>query len=385
MSSCITCGDHIPPEDDSEEHVFPNAIGGRRSVSGVLHRACNNEAGASWDADLAKQMNPLCLLLGIVRDRGISPPLRVQTTAGESFKLHSGGGLNLARPSVEIVESEKGTAIRLQARDKKEARKILNGFKQKRFANLDVEKILNTFDEERTYPKGAIALSFSFGGQIAGRSMVKTALTFAYMSGVDTRSCHQGLSYLRDETVSAPFGYFDARDLVRDRPTGMPFHAVAVTADPVKKTVQAYVEYFGAIRIVVSLSDSYDGPAVHQSYAIDPLTGLEFEIATEPFAFTTAELEAIYSYKQTSPEAQKANFTPIMYAAMKRHFNNDRDQAISEAVQFAFANCGAKEGDQLTEEQMRKLGGLIGHHLSPFFLRHMVRRQPPLPLTQPAD
>jgi hypothetical protein len=284
-----------------------------------------------------------------------------------------------------VIDTEKGPAIKLQARDKAEARRILEGKKRKQFPNLDVEKILKAFDVETSYPQGAIPLSFSFGGLVAGRAMVKTALAFAHMAGIDTRCCNLGLAYLRDKDVPAPFGYFDARDLVHERRTGVPFHAVAVTADPAKGTVQAYVEYFGAIRIVVGLADTYDGPAIHTGYAIDPLTGQEFDVEIEPLGFTSGELEAIYRYEQTSPESQKANFTPIFDTAMKRQFEKEKDRALSEAVRFAFANCGAKEGDMLTEQQVRKLGGLVAHHMTPFFLRHMVRRQPPLPIAPSSE
>jgi len=378
---CIKCNTPITPETNSEEHLFQNSIGGMLTVPGVLHRDCNNEAGNSWDAALAQQMNPLCLFLGIVRDRGDSPPLRVTTTAGENLKLHAGGGLSLANPSFAVVETDKGPAISLHARDKAEARRMLEGAKRKRFPNLDIDKILRTFDVETSYPQGAIMLSFSFGGREAGPAMVKTALTFAHVVGIDTRACDLGLSYLRDQTTPAPFGYFDDQDLVRNRQAGQPIHAVAVTADPVSGTLQAYVEYFGVVRIVVGLSNSYDGPAIHHSYGVDPLTGLEIGADVEPLAFTAAELEAIYRYERTSPEAQTRNFSPILDTAMKRQFEKEKNRAVADAVGFAFRNCGAKEGDILTPEQVRKLGGLVAHRLQPFLLRHMVRPHSRLPIS----
>jgi len=47
---------------------------------------------------------------------------------------------------------------------------------------------------------------------------------------------------------------------------------------------------------------------------------------------------------------------------MKRQFEKEKNRALADAVGFAFRNCGAREGDMLTHEQVRKLGGLVAHH-----------------------
>ena len=44
------CETSITAENDSDEHLIPNALGGRRKVSGFLHRDCNSRTGEASDA-----------------------------------------------------------------------------------------------------------------------------------------------------------------------------------------------------------------------------------------------------------------------------------------------------------------------------------------------
>ena len=55
MPSCALCEIAITAESDSDEHLIPNALGGRRKVSGFLCRDCNSRTGETWDAALAEQ------------------------------------------------------------------------------------------------------------------------------------------------------------------------------------------------------------------------------------------------------------------------------------------------------------------------------------------
>jgi hypothetical protein len=89
---------------DSDEHIISKAIGGRRKVRGLLHLACNNGAGRTWDAELAKQLQPLSLHFDVRRQRGSVPWLPVTTTAGEELMLGSKGQLaRRAKPDIKTT------------------------------------------------------------------------------------------------------------------------------------------------------------------------------------------------------------------------------------------------------------------------------------------
>ena len=108
MGLCALCETTITAENDSEEHLIPNALGGRRKVSGFLCRDCNSATGDSWDAELAKQLLPLCLLLDISRERGDPPGLRVATSAGERLTIGPNGTLARSAPVFTRTPSPSG-------------------------------------------------------------------------------------------------------------------------------------------------------------------------------------------------------------------------------------------------------------------------------------
>ncbi|MFC0569973.1 HNH endonuclease [Gluconobacter japonicus] len=50
MANCIICNHSLTSQNDSAEHIIPNAIGGFRKVWGFLCNRCNNTTGHDWDA-----------------------------------------------------------------------------------------------------------------------------------------------------------------------------------------------------------------------------------------------------------------------------------------------------------------------------------------------
>jgi hypothetical protein len=127
---CIVCQSPITPTIDSREHVFPNAVGGRLKVREFICRSCNSGAGETWDSALSEQMQPFCHLFAIVRDRRELPPLPIVTTAGEKLMMLPKGGFTLTKPELTRARIAEGTAIRIQARDMAEARRMLAGLKK---------------------------------------------------------------------------------------------------------------------------------------------------------------------------------------------------------------------------------------------------------------
>ena len=76
------CGSRVTEDTSTKEHVVPNAIGGRKRVTGFICNSCNNQTGAVWDAELARQLNPLGLLWEYAANganclRRYSPPVVV--------------------------------------------------------------------------------------------------------------------------------------------------------------------------------------------------------------------------------------------------------------------------------------------------------------------
>ena len=54
-------------------------------------------------------------------------------------------------------------------------------------------------------------------------------------------------------------------------------------------------------------------------------------------------------------------------------------RVVEEAVQYAFANCGASEGEQLSEQHVEAINELLWEKIEPYLL-HLLT-----PITIPSD
>src|SRR5690606_38575799 len=92
---CALCDTEITEKNDTKEHLIPNAIGGRRKVKGFICKDCNSASGDAWESELAKQLNPLSLFFGIIRERGEAPSQLFETTGGDKLKLNLYGSMEI--------------------------------------------------------------------------------------------------------------------------------------------------------------------------------------------------------------------------------------------------------------------------------------------------
>ncbi|KXV23554.1 hypothetical protein AD942_01655 [Gluconobacter japonicus] len=83
------------------------------------------------------------------------------------------------------------------------------------------------------------------------------------------------------------------------------FFAIAATIQPgTTGMLLGYVEYFGFLRAVVLLSETYIGPNIENCYAIDPTTGIQFNLSVR-LQFSQADMVDIFDYKHCDNEATK--------------------------------------------------------------------------------
>jgi hypothetical protein len=376
-AACVRCGDPITDANDSREHIIPNSIGGRLKTRGFICVDCNSLSGQAWDGALAEQLNPLCIFFGIVRERGESPAELIETTAGERLMHQSGGGFMLEKPVFQETTTEAGKQIKIIARTMDEAKKMLEGV-QRKYPSVDPNSFLKDASISHSYPEGLVRIDQQIGGEVAGRSIVKTVVAIAHHAGVPIEASDIALAYLRDLNAEACFGYYYEKDLLTGRPSGIPVHCAAVSGNPKTGLLLGYVEYFGVHRAVVCLSKSYDGPRLDYAHGIDPLIGKPVELSVA-LPFTDEDIQAIYDYKKIPAGSMERAFSEVISTGMRRQFEREKERVISGAVKYAFANCGAKEGEILTQEQVAKLPGLLVEHMMPFIMHNAKRTTNPFP------
>lgn len=343
---CPFCESDITRINDSNEHVIPNSIGGRKKVRGFLCKQCNNSLGRSWDATLAAQLNWFSLAVGIKRERNNNPDEVVRTVDGTELLLRANGTMTRKEPFFQIVESEGKANIRMFARTELEARKMLQGIKDK-YSDFDLEGELKNLKMTPFKVDSRLQHRLVFGGPEAGRSVVKTAIAQCIDAGIAPHRCEIGIHTLKTSTDDRGFGLFYIRDVVIDRPQTNLFHLVAIRGDSEKHTLLAYVEYFGVMRVMVKLSSKFEGASFTSEYAINPQTGKKLDLSVN-WDIPEDELSALFNgYGLVPKDFDHAcrNATEIAsHMRLKRERHHVHQKEISSVLsQLGIASDGIPE------------------------------------------
>ena len=182
---CALCQTLLTRDNNTREHIIPNALGGRKKIRHFICKRCNDKTGEKWDSEITTQLQPLCTMLNIVRQRGDNRSLSVETVSGRKLTLNPDGSLTIASPDIDVRTDNGKTHVAIQARSMDELEGMLIGMaKKKKFSELNVNEVMEQASLTQDYPHEPIHIPFSFGGQLAGRSIVKTCLALAYEAGL---------------------------------------------------------------------------------------------------------------------------------------------------------------------------------------------------------
>jgi hypothetical protein len=349
---CLQCDKPLDDESiASREHLILNALGGHKRIRGLLCVNCNNVAGARWDSELVKQLKPLALLFDVQRQDGEeTPPAKFETTDGREFWLNADGSMNrAAKPFSKVPKGDGGWQIRLTPRSMEDAKKILKGIAAK-YPEVDAERALASAEARFEYLDVPLIMTLDVGGELAGRAIVKSALCFAVANDVEPSACTPARAYLRDASAQAPFGYYYARDLVRNRPQQAPLHCVAVSNRDTGGDLLGYVEFFGFYRMVVRLASGYQGHDVHALYAVNPMTAGELALDVD-ISLSPSEVTACFAYERIPDGWHEAIMANLMPVAQRRAFELEKDRVIRRAFDYAMKECGVPEGGELPPVQ----------------------------------
>ena len=372
---CALRGCALTADNDTEEHIILNAIGGRKKVRGFICRSCNSDSGSEWDDELAEQLNPLSIHLGIKRQRGNVPPQTFPTASGQSVRVNADGTMTPAKPKITVTTEEDATGIQVSGRSRKELMQVLKGLQRKypKLRAVDLDELMLEIQDNLHYSSDPIGISLGVGGAGAGRSLVKSALALVFDAGIDPSQCALALDYLLKEDGEPCFGYYYVRgsDLVVKRPAKLPFHCVHVVGRSSDSTLLGYVEFYGLWRMVLCLSERYNGRDFSHTYAIDPVKGKELDIAVN-MDLSVSELREAYEYKRYDETVFEEVICGVMDTVMEIGFRRERDRVIERAIAAALAKSGVQDGDVMTEELASRLAEDIAVEMLPFVVHNLT-------------
>ena len=101
MPICYLCGEMLTSENESEEHIILNALGGRYKSKKLLCKNCNNKSGTYWDAILANQYHFFTSVLELDLERGKTLALKMKEENGVEYILKNGISPELSHASVK--------------------------------------------------------------------------------------------------------------------------------------------------------------------------------------------------------------------------------------------------------------------------------------------
>lgn len=368
--SCALCDTVITNENNAEEHVIPNAIGGKKKVKGFICKKCNNKSGEKWESELANQLNSLSVFFDIKRDRKKPPDQTITTVNGVKYHLHHDGVLKPVKPIYSKTQTGKGINVHIEARSEEQAQQLIKRVKSEH-PDLNVEVLNSQICMEPIYCPDKFEISFEFGGHDVGRSIVKSALSLVVEAGVSHTDCEHALPYIRNQSDKACFGYYYTHDIILDRPVGIPLHCVYVVGKPDKKQILGYVEFFGIYRIVLCLSSCYEGFSFKNSYSINPMSGekLDLDFCLQ---LTEHEIQAVYDYHAYSVEKQIEAVNLVMPTGQKKDFDNELARVYQRVIEHVNSNISLNEDEEPTVEQLREIKRLIREQIEPF-IQHQMR------------
>ncbi|WP_394651229.1 HNH endonuclease [uncultured Acinetobacter sp.] len=342
-------------EATSEEHIIPNAIGGRLKRV-CLCRNCNTKAGDQWDSGLAKQLNLLSILFSVARERGDSPNEMILNNELEKILFREDGTIIASAPKTNITEDNNGEIhIEVQSASSKTAKQIISGFLKKE--NLYAKSEIEYREELESYSLD-FSISFDFTDESFARSLVKMAYLYAYSSGIEGRNLDSAFAYLDGESKEHCFGPCYKEDLVINRPEEVPIHVVVVKCCAINKIVYGYLELFGFIRVIVKLGDYIGRENLMFKYFLDPTTGEELNIDIN-LDLTIEEVNAILKPQRSEIES----FNILLESKFNLFIKKWNKKRLRKAIEWA--SCKAsQELNQSKEENIQAYIFLVYKNLS---------------------
>jgi hypothetical protein len=252
---CIICGKRA----GSREHVFPAALGGRRTNKGIYCGKHNNDFSPLADI-LSQQLRAINALLAIRPDHSDAPrSFALDTPGGESYAL-SGDGIALAKPQT-LEEADFGATREVTMRFSSEAQ-FEDWRAEQQAAGNDVR--ITSREEGTGYFSKPLHFQLKLGGPEGLRAIGYVALTF-FAHHFPEQARQSGMFKFKEfvrHSNENEFVWWDTPDSMDGLPQN-PFsfgHTVALGVSASRSEAYARVSLFSSLNFAVYLG-TVDAPS----------------------------------------------------------------------------------------------------------------------------
>jgi HNH endonuclease len=294
---CYCCDNIITLAKISDEHIIPNALGGKLKSQTLLCSNCNSKLGSEVDAPFSRQMGFVTNRLGIERERGEPPAIKARRIdSGDPIIIES--DRTTFAPRTTIQKTENGYTVECDQKNFGNAMETL----KRKVPNVQFGQV-EPFKSDLQF-----RYESDFGGMACFRAVTKIALNYYLCRGGSAKPVGEAISFRKNGGENFyVILYYPTRDVLPQRLAKQITHVVSIRGDPIQKLLYAYVELFTAFRFLVSLSGAYDGEAMSESYCFDLQQGKEIKTNTQFYesrstiadiAASTVHIEALKKQTQ---------------------------------------------------------------------------------------
>jgi hypothetical protein len=269
MKSCYLCDSEFTSNNKSKEHILLNSIGGHLKSTSLLCKECNSKLGHNADTELSNQLSFLANFLQVKRDKGKNQIIKGgKTKEGKEYHIKDGGTPLLAKPEFKTYQEDNETKYSISARNEKELLEILKGLKKKH-PELDLEEVKQKFQPKKYYLNEPLSYNTTIGGEIAFKSIVKTAVNFYIHTHREKKQVQHLFDYLQDKEKLKICKHFYPKKPIYKKESNEIIHLIHLVGVKHSKILYCFIEFFSSYSFVVKLSDNYIGNSFKQTYAWD--------------------------------------------------------------------------------------------------------------------
>ena len=375
MAKCVFCNVELTAENSANEHIIPNALGGRLKSSSLDCIKCNSEFGEDCDNALAKDMNPLANILGIERERGEPQPIE-GLMQGKKVRLDAEGKPEFGKPEHEVKKDGNSTQIRVKARSMDEARRMIEGLARKYPINVD--EAMKAAQLQQEYLPEPIEFKFAHGGDDTFRAVAKMAYLYLKLA-LPARALDREaelIESIKGTRENRSVSFLTGERIVDPAP-GQVLHSIVIKSYPAERLLVAYVELFSVFTFVVLLSEDC-GQDIFEHYVFDPLE--RQELSSARFQLPNLDRKKLTALLDTLPSPAASIQSRV--AGFFKIANERRHKALFDAIiERALARTLMRHpiGTTVTPEMMAELSAAVMEELHPFM------RRPTDPATKAGD
>lgn len=334
MKNCYLCNIELNKDNKSIEHILLNSIGGRLKSSELLCKKCNSELGHSSDTELSKQLSFLASFIQVKRDKGKPQIIKGgKTKDGQKYNIIDGSKPRLADPQFETTIDGKNINYSIVARSEKELMRMMKDLKTKKHPEIDLKTIRESFNWEREYLNEHLHYKMSVGGDLAFKSLVKSAVNFYIHNQGNKKEIEHILPYLKNEKELEIAKHFHPNKTPYTIDENEIIHLIHLNGNKQSKILYCFIDLFSSLSFLILLSNNYSGETFSKIYAYDLTTDKE---VFKEFKLKVDIEDLIFSSKMTNEEFTsitkrlKRVFSITLKKQEKKEFENIVDSSFVE-------------------------------------------------------